>query len=269
MKKKIILIGYGKWGKKIFLKLKKFQKFQVIVYTKKTEHKKKNFFLLKNIRLINAKDFYAIVCATNVNLHEKIIEFAAKEKIPLFVEKPITTNDNFFNKIKSIKNKKIIWVNYLYSKYLDKIKINKKNLKKIILIFGSTGKNKSFYWNKWEWLPHLFSIIIKLLNISKSVKILSIKSKFNNFSILIKWASTTIYIHYGDNFIKKTRLIKLIYKNNIKIINFNIKNIRLYKIQHDPLEWSLVSFFRKINSNFDYDMNISKRITGLINKINF
>ena len=268
MKKKILLIGYGKWGKKIFLKLKKFKKFEIIVYTKKTVHKKNNFFLLRNVKLINEKNVYAIICATNVRMHEKIIEFASKMKIPLFVEKPITTNDNFFNKIKLVKNKKIIWVNYIYCKYLDKIKINKKNLKKIILIFGSTGKNKSFYWSKWEWLPHLFSIIIKILNISKSVKILSIKNRFNNFNIILKWASTKIYIHYGDNFLKKTRLIKLIYKNNIKIINFNINNIRLFKTQHDPLKWSLVNFFKKINTNYVYDINISKRITSLINKLN-
>jgi hypothetical protein len=266
-KKKILLIGYGKWGKKIFLKLKKFNQFEIVVYTKKKKYIKKNFFLLKDIKSINIENIYAIICATNIGMHEKIIKFSAKKKIPLFVEKPITTNNNFFSKIKLIKNKKIIWVNYIYSKYLDKIKIKKKNIKKIILIFGSIGKNKSFYWNKWEWLTHLFSIIIKILNITKSVKILFIKNRFNNFSIILKWKSTKIYIHYGDNFLKKTRLIKLIYKNTIKKINFSSKNIIFSKTEHDPLEWSLINFFRKINTNYKYDLNISRRITALINKI--
>lgn len=61
MKKKIILIGYGKWGKKIFLKLKKFHKFKIIVYTKKNKYRKKNFLLLKNIKEINVNDIYAII----------------------------------------------------------------------------------------------------------------------------------------------------------------------------------------------------------------
>ena len=115
----------------------------------------------------------------------------------------------------------------------------------------------------------MFSIIIKILSARKSVKILSIKNKFNNFNIILKWGSTSIYLHYGDNFLKKTRLIKLIYNNNIKKINFDATNINFYKTQYDPLEWSLTKFFRKINSNYNYDLNISEIITKLINRLKF
>ena len=174
----IALIGYGNWGKKIYKNLKKISLINLEVYTKKSVNMEKNFKIINKITNLNLNKFDGIVCATNAKVHEKIAVLCIKNNTPVFIEKPISKDFNFFKEpiIKS-KKKKLLIVNYIYLKYLiyKKFLPNFKKTKKVILIFGSTNGKKDFRIIKWEWLTHIFAIVVFFFG--ENIRNLKIKKK--------------------------------------------------------------------------------------------
>ncbi len=128
-------------------------------------------------------------------------------------------------------------MNYIYAIYNEYINlnklINKKKIKKIFLFFSSTSKINSFERCKWEWAPHIFSII-DYYGLSE-IRKLKIKRKFNNFYLKIIFKNQIqINCIYGNNFLKKIRYQKIYLSNNktIKVLNNNLiinKSVRKFK----------------------------------------
>ena len=104
----IALVGYGKFGRKYYSNIKSLNSFNLKVVFKKKIRKK---FLSKNIKLdlFNIKNLkkYNIDCAiiaTSINSHYKIAKVFLKRKIPIIIEKPVTSK---VKEIKDLINKNI------------------------------------------------------------------------------------------------------------------------------------------------------------------
>jgi predicted dehydrogenase len=265
---KIALIGYGNWGKKIFLNLKKVFQFKVIIFRRKHIIQKRKVIILNKVNNLKKYNFKAILCAANFKMHEKICLFSLKNKIPAFIEKPLTTNMKIFLKIKKINNfkKNIMHINYIYKKYIEylKIKKNKKKIKKIILFMGSASNNSSHNYNLWDWGTHCLSILFYFN--SAGPRKISLRKKFKNFFLKYEFKNGLIALcYFGNCFSKSIKILKIIYSNEkVKIINFNkTKNIRT------PLINSLNLFFKDIKKKKynTKDIDLSMKITKILIKL--
>jgi hypothetical protein len=261
----IALIGYGNWGKKIYKNLKRISSVNLYVFTKTNIIKNKNFRVLKRIADLNLHKLDGIVCATNAKTHEKYAILCIKHNTPVFIEKPISKNYDFFkNPIIKSKIKKLVVVNYIYLKYLiyKKFLPNFKKSKKVILIFGSSNGKKDFRVVKWEWLTHIFSIIIFFFG--NNIRNIKIKKKFNNFSLTFRISKIKFYCFFGDRFVKKTRFLKIIEKNKNNKLKLNNKSIPSFS----PLNLVLKDFLNKIKKRLSYsDIDLSEKITKQIKDI--
>lgn len=263
---KIALIGYGNWGKKIFLNLKKIFQFKIFIFRKKNATHKKNYFRLTKVNILKKYNFKAIISATNYKMHEKLCLFSLKNNIPAFIEKPLTTTMKIFSKIKKIKNYKrnIIHINYIYRKYIEYLAIKKNKINKIILFMGSVSNNSSFKYNLWDWGTHCLSILFYFN--STGIKKILLKKKFKNFFLKCKFKNgLTALCYFGNCFDKSVKILKIIYSDKkVKIINFN-KTV----YNKTPLINSLNLFFRDVNKN-KYnirDIDLSKEITSVLIKL--
>jgi|TARA_B110000881_G_C18410302_1_gene430582 hypothetical protein len=261
----IALIGYGKWGKKIYRNLKKVSLVNLDVYTKNNKIKDKNFNVLNKISDLKLSKLDGIVCATNVRVHEKYAVLCMKHNIPVFIEKPLSKNFNFFKRpIMRSKTKRLLIVNYIYLRYLiyKKFFINIKKSKKIVLIFGSCNGKKDFRVIKWEWLTHIFAIVIFFFG--NNIRNIKVKKRFNNFSLTFRILKIKFYCFFGDRFEKKVRFLKIINKNKNKKLNLG-ENL---KPSLSPLNLVLEDFLDKIKKKLVYsDIDLSKKITKQIKDI--
>ena len=263
----ITLIGYGNWGKKIYKNLKKISYINLKVFTKNNKIKNKNFRVLNRIADLDLDKLDGVVCATNAKIHEKIANICIKNNVPAFIEKPISKKVNFFKDI-SVESKKrgIIVVNYIYLKYLvyKNFLPNLKKIKKVILIFGSSNGEKDFRIIKWEWLTHIFAIVI--FYFGNNIKNAEVKKRFNNFSLTFKILKIKFYCYFGDRFVKKTRFLKIIHKNKKKNQQFKLDNN--FRPSLSPLNIVLKDFLNKIKKRLVYsDIDLSKKITKQIKNI--
>jgi len=263
---KIALIGYGNWGKKIFINLKKIFQFKIIIFRKKHTNRKKNNFILTKVNILKKYNFKAIISATNYKMHEKLCLFCLKNNIPGFIEKPLTKTMKIFSKIEKIKNykKNIMHINYIYKKYIEYLGIKKNKITKIILFMGSASNNSSYRYNLWDWGTHCLSILFYLN--STGLKKILLKKKFKNFFLKCKFKNGLIGLcYFGNCFDKSVKILKIIYSDRkVKIINFN-------KTEYNktPLVNSLNLFFRDINkkNNNIRDIDLSKKITRVLIKL--
>ena len=226
-----LIIGFGKWSKKIinFLEKKK-------IYSKIYVKLRKYYFELgKNIKL-SEKEFNKIydqietlhIC-TPAKTHFKFL----KKNIRLnriIIEKPFLNNLSQFKNIQNlISDKNFLLVNYTYlfcpiTKKISK-EINKKSLKKLTINFSNKDR---FYKKKFDsihdWLDHPLSIILYLFKKfpkSEIKKVEIIKNKGFYEKIIIDY--------YFDEFMLKVKINnsnknnKNLSINNGKIINFDFK----------------------------------------------
>ena len=226
-----LIIGFGKWSKKIinFLEKKK-------IYSKIYVKLRKYYFEFgKNIKL-SEKEFNKIydkietlhICSPTTT-HFRFL----KKNIRLnriIIEKPFLNNLSQFKNIQNlISDKNFLLVNYtyLFSPITKKIskEINNKSLKKVIINFSN--KNK-FYKKKFDsihdWLDHPLSIILYLFKKfpkSEIKKVEIVKNKGFYEKIIIDY--------YFDEFMVKVKInnsnknTKNLSLNNGKIIYFDYK----------------------------------------------
>jgi hypothetical protein len=263
----IALIGYGKWGKKIYKNLKRITSINLNVYKKNNEIQKKNFQILRKIKDLDLNNLDGVICATNSKTHEKISVFCIRNNTPVFIEKPISKNFNFFkNSMVRSKKKGLLIVNYIYLKFLiyKNFFPSVKKTKKMVLIFGSSNGKKDFRIIKWEWLTHIFAIVIFFFG--NNMNKINVKRRFNNFSLTFKISKIKFYCFFGDRFIKKTRFLKVITKNKKKNEKFKFNNN--FKSSLSPLNLVLKDFLNKIKKKIVYsDIDLSKKITKQIKDI--
>lgn len=284
MLKNHIIVGNGKWAKKILFFLKKYKVAEQIVVISK----KKKFIFYPKYKKLDKWEFKkylnksqtAHICSST-KTHLKYCNYFLKLNIKFIVEKPLVNSSKEFKKIKFINKSKYL-VNYidLFNYDFDKINriLNKYKNEKINLDIVYSNNFKKYKIKNQifkEWLDHPLSIIlftkkkytsfkIRNLEINKDRKArytenLEVEYKFKK--IKIKFLIT--------NSLKKQRLIKIqtlnkkYYFNLGKNINF--KKSSFYRLYRN-LKYIDNSKF-KFCSTFHQKVLIEKeKILNLINK---
>lgn len=131
MTKRILLVGYGNWGKKIYQKLKK--KFIIDIIKDRKQIKKNNFLKRKY-------DLVIVSCST-IN-HLRVIQKIPKINKKIFCEKPLTYKFSDAKKLFQVvkRKKQLIYISDIENLKKLKIKFYKENT-----ILRFKNKRYSFY----------------------------------------------------------------------------------------------------------------------------
>ena len=225
MKKKVGLIGKGKWGTLIKSKLSRIANLKFIF------GQNKNF-----LNSVKIKDLDWIFIATPNSTHYKIVKNCLNLKVNVFCEKPLTTNLNKAKHLFQIakKNKVKLYVSDVY--FFHKKKINKVFLNnKIERSKNVIGKDNEFL-NRFMY--HDISLLYQHI---KNKRIESIQLKQNKkkklFHINIKFKDST-------NFIFKYNLKSRIKKHLINNTNLITKDDALKRMINSVL-------YKKIDLRFN------------------
>tara|TARA_X000000950_G_C13741808_1_gene588814 strand:+ start:112 stop:1008 length:897 start_codon:yes stop_codon:yes gene_type:complete len=229
--KNLLIIGYGKWGKKIFNFLKKKNLFNTIyikqtnktyVYNNKKNQLNKinNNYLPKNINFVH-------ICS-QVETHYSLYKKYKKIKY-LSIEKPLFNKWSQYN---TFNDQYSINVNYvdLYNPVIENFFKNLKfsQTKQIYLNYSARNnfyKKQIDFLN--DWLDHPLSILLQMQKIDKieefnsEIKVLNNK-KFNYFFIKLRIEKLLINISINNTINKKREFIIL--KKNKKIKYDLLKN---------------------------------------------
>lgn len=226
-----LIIGFGKWSKKIINFLEK-KNFYSRIFVKLRKY---YFEYGKDIKLSEAEfnKLYDKIDTLHICSPSKTHFKFLKKNIKLnriIVEKPFLNNLSQFQYIQNLitdKNYLLVNYTYLFSPITKKIskEINKKSLNKITINFSN--KNR-FYKKKfdsiYDWLDHPLSIILYLFkkfpkSEIKKVKIIENKGFYEKI----------IIDYFFDKFILKIKInnsnknIKNLSLNNEKKIKFDFK----------------------------------------------
>jgi predicted dehydrogenase len=123
---KILVIGYGSIAKRHVKNLLKITDFEIIVYTNQTSQKKKNCTFYSSINDCLDKKPNAAIIANVTSEHKKIIQLLIKNKIPLFIEKPLSNSylgiDELVKDIKINKIPTLMGCQFRFHTCIKKIK---------------------------------------------------------------------------------------------------------------------------------------------------
>ena len=284
MLKNHIIIGNGKWAKKILFFLTKYKIARQIVVISR----KKKFIFFPKYKNLNKIEFNKIlensetghICSPN-DTHLKYFNFLSKLNIKFIVEKPMVNNIKEFKKIIFVKNQKYL-VNYIDLFNYEFVKISRlfkkyKNKKvKINIIYSNNlqkDKDKNQLFN--EWLDHPLAVILYINKRYSNFKIKKLELKKDNKgkykqSLEVEYKSKKNEIKFliTNNF-KKKRVIQIQTTN--KKYSFNLGNhtnvkkssfYRLYQnlkyINNSKLSFNLI-FHKKV-------LNEKEKILKAINK---
>jgi len=229
MKKKILQIGYGYWGKILYKKIKK--NYDIKLIKNRLEFNKKcKKFDLKNIELV-------ILTASN-NQNIRLIKFFAGKVDKIFCEKPLSKNLTDIKKIFDLCYKK---KTNLFISEIEIFKNKKiKSLKNNFVIRSKVRKYKNIENLVYSLVYHDICLHINYCGL-KNIKditynkvgynyIIKFKSKMRNYLWVYKSNQKKNYhtingIEYSD---KRDFILKMINKV-IKQNNFYKNNLRALK----------------------------------------
>tara|TARA_B100000787_G_scaffold170085_1_gene163907 strand:- start:67 stop:933 length:867 start_codon:yes stop_codon:yes gene_type:complete len=278
---KFALIGGNtRWSK---ILIKNFQKSgHTLLFTSSNYIEKKNNY--KNFKQIPIEKLDFIILSSSTIKNFKALKYFITKKLPLFVEKPITSNYKNFLEIKKLDKLNLVFVHYqhIYSDPINFLKkqFKKENLKSINIVFGKNGPYKNIN-SSYEWLPHPLSILFHLINydLNLSTKYSEYISKKKTNIIINGNIKNKIFLNIqsGNNFIRKKYLLRV--ETNKKIYTYNAINPKemivnqhnnnkkiIYKFKDFPLE-SSIKIFNKILDNSQKKKIIIKYNNYITNKI--
>jgi len=264
---KVAIIGYGNWGKKIYknLKILKIKNIEVIknIFSNVS---KQNEYIIKKLK---DNRYDSVFLSADPDTNARILRISCLLSTNAFVEKPLFLNNLQLSNIEKLckKNHLTVTVNYLYYKYIKKLRLSQNKFDKIFFYFSNQKKivRKKMFSKKTDWLSHIFPILFYIYKIKK-IKILNLKNflyiknifylhlKINNFF------SSKIII--GDNYIRRRKIIFFKNKKVIKVLDF-----KKYENKNLLLQ-SIKEHLRKIRTkNFEnQDLIITKAINKFIFK---
>lgn len=249
MIKNIVLIGYGKIGKRYLAILKQKKKVNTIILRKKKIISKKIKFInsLKNVQNVDG-----VIIASPLNTHYEYAKYFLKKRVPILLEKPICENLRQAKKLQyfSNTNKTSLIINYsdLYDPNLIKL-LNyiSKEKNKIKVITMNYGNNRNKYKKSKpieDWLPHPVAVITSLLKVI-NFKCIDYVSKFNSKK---------------KEFFEKL-IIKFIFKKKKLILNFSNfpkTNMRNIYIETDNFSIYFDAYNKK--NNYFLSKNLKKKV---------
>lgn len=254
MNKKILIVGYGKIGKRYLSILKEKKNIEPIIFTR-------NFIKTKKVKFINdykeLNKINGVIIATPVNTHFQYTKFFLEKNIPVLLEKPIASQLKQANELKilSQKRKTSLIINYsdLFDpnliKLLKYISPEIKYLNKIDMHYGN-NRNKYYYKvaasPSEDWLPHPVSVLIFILNKIYNFKIIEYNFKVNKKN--------------GQLF-EKFKIKFDLKKNNILLnfSNFYKTNMRKIYIETKNLSFNFDAYNKK--NNFFLKNKIKKKVS--------
>ncbi len=275
--KKLLIIGYGKWGKKIVKNLINAKVYNEIYIKTKNAYYQCDFRLIKKKTSIDIplKKYDRVHICVPTNQHYSVLQNYINIK-NLSIEKPLFNQLKFFKKLK----KKTIKVNYtdLYNPITKFFFKNVKEEKITTINLDYCGKY--FFHDQYifldEWLDHPLSLLFCIFNKIQLKKIKTFKidrvKKLNIFEAILKYNNLNIKISLKTNLVKK-RLITLITKTNEKIIYDFSKNkiFKNKKLFYKANTTSIENFFKLRNKRSEKiqieSLNFHKKIFKFKRKI--
>lgn len=216
---KVCLIGYGKWGKILFKKLKNITRVVKILNS-------------SNYNIKNLMDADWVVIATPNKSHYGIIKSCIKIKKNIFCEKPLVLKlhqAKELYKLAKINRVKIV-VSDL-SDYKKRVKILKKDNNFIRCKKSNYNPNQKFnkYDSLYKFAYHDIGYLYKFIK-DKGIKSINVISSKNILNFSIKFGNTNFTFYYdanNKNKIYKFNNISLLQKKDIiqkMFIDYLIKN---------------------------------------------
>tara|TARA_B100001057_G_scaffold501252_1_gene622534 strand:+ start:3679 stop:4395 length:717 start_codon:yes stop_codon:yes gene_type:complete len=234
-KKKILVCGKGKWGKKVIFELKKVSNITRILDSK-TKY--------KNINLSNID--WVFILSPN-NTHYKLVNFFLNKKMNVFCEKPLclTLKQTVFLINKARKNKCKLYISDIEN-YKQK-KINRSNFFNITRKKLVTDKDKEIL-NRLTY--HDIYLLKNFLEPLNKLKIIQKKKKFS-LEILMKKKNMQFFFSYDIN-------------SNIK--KHTINNVNFRKFRGNPLNKMIVKVLNN-KVNFYKNQNTALFCNKIIKKL--
>ncbi len=291
--KKLGIIGIGNWGKNLVRELSKIhciKKCSSNGNLKNIRWLKKNYpsiqYVSDSKEIFADKEINAIIIATPINTHYKLVKKALLSKKHVFVEKPISTNLSEAEELIEIakKNNLLLFVGHIF--------IFNEIFKKLIQISNRENiTHLNFLWNKFgtfdediflNLVSHDLSIILALFGKPKKIKLINkfgVISKCDVVTLILELPNKkTCQIHVNRCSSHKQKHVTIftqkniyiwddlsLFKNNKKTNSFKL----VFQSKYTPLEIECKEFVKKLNeTNISSEFaNIAKDVIQVIQKL--
>ena len=291
--KKLGIIGIGNWGKNLVRELSKIhciKKCSSNGNLKNIRWLKKNYpsiqYVSDSKEIFADKEINAVIIATPINTHYKIVKKALLSKKHVFVEKPISTNLSEAEELIEIakKNNLLLFVGHIF--------IFNEIFKKLIQISNRENiTHLNFLWNKFgtfdediflNLVSHDLSIILALFGKPKKIKLINkfgVISKCDVVTLILELPNKkTCQIHVNRCSSHKQKHVTIftqkniyiwddlsLFKNNKKTNSFKL----VFQSKYTPLEIECKEFVKKLNeTNISSEFaNIAKDVIQVIQKL--
>ena len=291
--KKLGIIGIGNWGKNLVRELSKIhciKKCSSNGNLKNIRWLKKNYpsiqYVSDSKEIFADKEINAVIIATPINTHYKLVKKALLSKKHVFVEKPISTNLSEAEELIEIakKNNLLLFVGHIF--------IFNEIFKKLIQISNRENiTHLNFLWNKFgtfdediflNLVSHDLSIILALFGKPKKIKLINkfgVISKCDVVTLILELPNKkTCQIHVNRCSSHKQKHVTIftqkniyiwddlsLFKNNKKTNSFKL----VFQSKYTPLEIECKEFVKKLNeTNISSEFaNIAKDVIQVIQKL--
>jgi predicted dehydrogenase len=291
--KKLGIIGIGNWGKNLVRELSKIhciKKCSSNGNLKNIRWLKNNYpsiqYVSDSKEIFADKEINAIIIATPINTHYKLVKKALLSKKHVFVEKPISTNLSEAEELIKIakKNNLLLFVGHIF--------IFNEIFKKLIQISNRENiTHLNFLWNKLgtfdediflNLVSHDLSIILALFGKPKKIKLINkfgVISKCDIVTLILELPNKiTCQIHVNRCSSHKQKHVTIftqkniyiwddlsLFKNNKKTNSFKL----VFQSKYTPLEIECKEFVKKLNeTNISFEFaNIAKDVIQVIQKL--
>ena len=290
--KKLGIIGIGNWGKNLVRELSKLTCIKKCSSSnlKNIKWLKKNYPSIQHAsdskEIFADKEINAVIIATPINTHYKLVKKALLSKKHVFVEKPISTNLSQAEELIEIakKNNLLLFVGHIF--------IFNEIFKKLIQISNRENiTHLNFLWNKLgtfdediflNLVSHDLSIILALFGKPKKIKLINkfgVISKCDVVTLILELPNKiTCQIHVNRCSSHKQKHVTIftqkniyiwddlsLFKNNKKTNSFKL----VFQSKYTPLEIECKEFVKKLNeTNISYEFaNIAKDVIQVIQKL--
>jgi len=291
--KKLGIIGIGNWGKNLVRELSKIhciKKCSSNGNLKNIRWLKKNYpsiqYVSDSKEIFADKEINAVIIATPINTHYKLVKKALLSKKHVFVEKPISTNLSEAEELIEIakKNNLLLFVGHIF--------IFNEIFKKLIQISNRENiTHLNFLWNKFgtfdediflNLISHDLSIILALFGKPKKIKLINkfgVISKCDVVTLILELPNKkTCQIHVNRCSNHKQKYVTIftqkniyvwddlsLFKNNKKTNSFKL----VFQSKYTPLEIECKEFVKKLNeTNISFEFaNIAKDVIQVIQKL--
>ena len=291
--KKLGIIGIGNWGKNLVRELSKIhciKKCSSNGNLKNIRWLKNNYpstqYVSDSREIFADKEINAVIIATPINTHYKLVKKALLSKKHVFVEKPISTNLSQAEELIEIakKNNLLLFVGHIF--------IFNEIFKKLIQISNRENiTHLNFLWNKFgtfdediflNLVSHDLSIILALFGKPKKIKLINkfgVISKCDVVTLILELPNKkTCQIHVNRCSSHKQKHVTIftqkniyiwddlsLFKNNKKTNSFKL----VFQSKYTPLEIECKEFVKKLNeTNISFEFaNIAKDVIQVIQKL--